>query len=87
MTNYFFFACDNAEPAALLEAALVRPSCRTFEAAVAAFAEVTLLLPVWDNVLPAADFEAVPVEELDRTLLAFLAAAVPVTLVAMDSPG
>ena len=41
-TYYFFFAWDNADPAALFDAALVRPSRNTFDAAVAAFAEVTL---------------------------------------------
>ena len=34
--------CDRALPAAVLDALLVRPSRRTFDAALAAFAEVTL---------------------------------------------
>lgn len=42
LTYYFFFgrACERALPAAVLEALLVRPSRRTFEAAEAAFLEV-----------------------------------------------
>lgn len=46
-SSHFFFLedglCDNAEPAAVFEALLVRPSRRTFEAALAAFALVTFL--------------------------------------------
>lgn len=79
----YFFRCDRAEPAALFEAALVRPSRITCEAAVAALADVTLLFPVWARVLPAAVFEACPVAVLDKTLLALLAAELLVTLVAM----
>lgn len=41
--NYFFLEglCESAEPAAVLEALLVRPSRRTFDAADAALLEVT----------------------------------------------
>ncbi len=87
--DYFFLTpcrCDNAEPAALLDAALVRPSCNTFEAAVAAFAEVTFEVCDWDNALPAAVFEFLPVEALSRTFDALWAAFAPVVLPAMAFP-
>jgi hypothetical protein len=50
--------CANALPAADLESLLVRPSLNTFDAAVAAFAEVTFSgALVCDSVLPAAVFD------------------------------
>lgn len=45
--SYFFFEgfCERALPAAVLDVLLVRPSLKTFEAAVAAFALVTFFVP------------------------------------------
>ena len=46
--NYFFLEglCDKADPAAVFDAELVRPSRSTFEAAEAALADVTLLFDI-----------------------------------------
>lgn len=75
-----FFRCAKADPAALFDAALVRPSRNTADAAVAAFAEVTLVGATCDSVLPALVLEFAPVELLCRTFDALLAALEPVTL-------
>jgi hypothetical protein len=79
----FLPACDNAEPAALFAAVLVRPSLSTFDALVAADGEVTLVLPFCESALPAADFEAAPVDGLFKTPLADFAALPLVDLVAI----
>lgn len=76
----------SADPAALLEAALVRPSRKTADAAVAAFADVALGGATCDNALPAADFDAFPVELLERTVEELFAALLPVILVAILHP-
>lgn len=73
--------CASADPAALLEAALVRPSRKTADALVAAFDEVTLGGATCDNVLPAADFDAFPVQLLERTEEEFFAALLLVIFV------
>lgn len=60
IAGYFFFEVERwarADPAALLEAALVRPSRRTLDAAVAALAEVVLFESTCAKVLPAAVFD------------------------------
>lgn len=73
-----------ARPAADFEAALVRPSRSTWEAAVTARADVCSLgAAFWVNALPAAVFEAAPVDPLDRTFDADDAAFEPVVLVAI----
>ena len=76
--------CARADPAALLEAALVRPSRKTADALVATFDEVTLGGATWDNVLPAADFDAFPVPLLERTEEEFFAALLLVIFVAIQ---
>lgn len=73
INNYRFFACERADPAALLDAVLVLPSRSTCEAFVAAECDVTLEFPAWDSALPAADLDALPVEGLDKVLLALFA--------------
>jgi hypothetical protein len=73
----------SADPAALLAAALVRPSRKTADAAVAAFADVALGGATCDNALPAADFDVFPVELLERTEEEFFAALLPVIFVAI----
>lgn len=86
----FLFAsarCASAEPAALFAATLVRPSLSTFEAAVAALAEVTFFADATcDNALPAAVLDACPVALLSRTVDALFDALLPVVFVAMTSP-
>jgi len=57
-STYFFCFCASAEPAALLDAALDRPSLRTCDALVAAFAEVTFWGETCESELPAADLDA-----------------------------
>jgi hypothetical protein len=76
----------SADPAALLEAALVRPSRKTADAAVAAFADVALGGATCDNALPAADFDAFPVELLERTEEELFATLLPVIFVAILHP-
>ena len=86
LKTYRFFVCARwarAEPAAVFDAALVRPSRRTADAEVAAFAEVTFGGETCDRELPAAVFEALPVEPLVRTADDLLAARDPVTLLPM----
>jgi hypothetical protein len=68
------FVWDRADPAALFDEALVRPSRNTFEAAVAAFGEVIFEFPFCANALPAAALDLVPVDGLDNTLEAAVAA-------------
>lgn len=73
----FFWA--KALPAADFEAALVRLSCSTFEAALAAGAEVVFFGAfTCASALPAADFDFAPVCGERRVFDAFLAAARPV---------
>ena len=72
--------CDSADPAALFDAALVRPSLRTFDALVAAPDDVTFLgAPTCESALPAAVFEFFPVEPFNKTCDALWAAFFPVT--------
>lgn len=80
--------CANALAAAVFDAAPVLPSRSTFEAAVAAFAEVdSAELRTWVSVLPAAVLDASPVFDDARTLAAAVAAFDPVVLlVAMCHP-
>lgn len=84
--GYFFFACARAEPAADLDAALVRPSLRTAEAAVAAFADVTFDGATCASELPAALFDALPVDPLERTVDDLVATLGLVTFVAIARP-
>ena len=59
----------------------MRPSRKVFEAALAAFFDVTFLGAfVCDKALPAADFELFPVEDFFKVFDALLAAFFPVTL-------
>lgn len=79
--------CDNADPAALFDAALVRPSRSTFDALDAAPDEVTLLgAATCESALPAAVFEFLPVEPFAKTCDALWAAFGPVTLLFMVYP-
>lgn len=70
-TAHFFLVvcrCESAEPAALFEAALVRPSRSTCEALDAALDDVTFLgAATCERALPAAVFEFLPVEPFERT--------------------
>lgn len=62
-------------PAADFDALLVLPSRKTFDAALAALFEVTLLGAfVWDKALPAAVLDLRPVDLLLSVFDAFLAA-------------
>jgi hypothetical protein len=87
---YFFWPvcrCDNADPAALFDAALVRPSLRTFDALDAALGDVIFLgAPTCERALPAAVFEFLPVEPFARTCDALWAAFGPVTLLFIAYP-
>jgi len=66
--------------------ALVLPSRRTCDAALAAPADVVLGGALTcDSALPAAVLEFVPVEVLRKTVDALLPARTPVTLVAINS--
>ena len=74
-------------PAADFDSLEVLPSAKTFEAAVAARAEVSLLgLLRCERALPAADFDFVEVAGLDSTFAARLATGLEVTLVAINPP-
>lgn len=84
---YFFLVCASAEPAADFDAALVLPSRRTAEAAVAAFAKVAFGGETCDRELPAALFEALPVDALERTADALRATPELVTFVAIITSG
>lgn len=64
----------------------MRPSRKTVDAAVAAFADVALGGATCDNALPAADFDAFPVELLERTEEELFAALLPVIFVAILHP-
>ena len=76
--------CDRALPAADFDAALVRPSRSTLEAAVAACADVCSWgAPFCVSALPAALLEALPVDWLDSTLEAAEAVAGRVVVVAI----
>jgi hypothetical protein len=77
--QFFFPACANALAAADFEAALVRPSRSTEDAAVAAFEDVVFAgAPVWERALAAAVLEREPVDALLRVCEALVAAFVPV---------
>jgi hypothetical protein len=76
--------CAKADPAALLEAGLVRPSLNTADAALAALADVALGGTTCDKALPAADFDAFPVEPLESTEEELFAALLPVTFVTIN---
>lgn len=84
MTYYFFVRCDRALPAADFDAAEVRPSRKTLEAALPAAREVDSL-GLWACVkaLAAAVFDALPVLEEFSTFAAAVAALEPVVLFAM----
>jgi len=72
--------CANVLPAALFESLLVLPSLKVFEAAAAAFGDVTFAgALVCDNALPAAVFDFEAVLELVKVLDALEAAFEPVT--------
>jgi hypothetical protein len=73
--------CERALPAAVLDVALVRPSDKTFEAAVAALVDVVFAGAfVCESALPAAVLDFVAVEELFNVFAALVAAFFPVTL-------
>lgn len=80
---YFFAFCANAEPAAVLAAALLLPSLSALDAAVAARGEVVLGGLTWESALPAAALEFFPALGLVSTEDACDAALLPVTFVAM----
>jgi hypothetical protein len=78
--HFFLPACDSALAAADLEAALVRPSRITDEAAVAALDDVVLAgAAVCESALAAAVFDRAPVEPLCIVRDALDAALLPVT--------
>jgi len=84
VTLYFFERCDKVLPAADFDAADVRPSRNTFDAADAAVREVDSFgLCACVNALAAAVFDALPVLEELNTFAAALAALGPVVLVAI----
>lgn len=73
--------CESALPAADFDAAEVRPSRSTFDAADAARADVrSLFVRLWVNVLPAAVRELRPVLLDASTFAAAFAAFGPVVL-------
>ena len=79
VSDYFFFLDEGlwarVLPAADFDALLVLPSRRTFDAALAALFEVTLLGAfVWDKALPAAVLDLRPVNLLRSVFDALLAA-------------
>jgi len=79
--RFFLPACESALPAADFEAALVRPSRITLEAALAAFDEVVFLgASVCESALPAAAFDLEPVEPLCSVFDALDAAFAPVVM-------
>ena len=82
VTTYFLpRACDRALAAAVFDAADVRPSRSTCEAAVAALADVfSPRVRLCVRVLAAAVFDALPVLDEFRTWEAALAAFGPVIL-------
>jgi hypothetical protein len=83
----FLRAWAKALPAADFDAAEVRPSLSTLEAAVAARADVVSFLAFdWVKALPAAAFDAFPVEEELSALAAAFAALGPVCLLAIATP-
>ena len=81
--SYFFLLlgrCVSAEPAAVFEALLDPARCKVFDAADAAFFEVTLGGAfAWDKAEPAADFADLLELELLKTLDAAEAARLLVT--------
>lgn len=74
---------ERAEAAELFDSGLVRPSRMTFEAADAAFADVTFGGATWESALPAAVLEALPVEGFVKTEEAFDAVFGPVVFLVM----
>lgn len=86
LLTYFYFLprCDNALPAAVFDAAEVRPSRNTFDAAVAARADVVSpRVRLCVKVLAAAVRDAFPMPLELRTCAAARAAFGPVILLAM----
>lgn len=78
----YFLRCESALPAADFDAAEVRPSRRTLDAALAAAREVDSRgLCACVKALAAAVFEALPVLDELSTFAAALAALGPVVLV------
>lgn len=77
---FLLLACANALAAAVFDSALVRPSRKTFDAAVAAIADVVFWLPVCASALAAAVLEFLPVSLLCSTLDATVATALLVFL-------
>jgi len=83
--RFFFSRCERAEPAALFEALLVRPSRRVFEAAEAARGEVAFFGALrWDRALPAAVFDFFPVALPRRFFDAADAAFLPVAFLGIQ---
>lgn len=84
-----FPACESALPAADLDAAPVRPSRITLEAALAAFGDVVFLgALVCERALPAAVRDFALVDPLASVFEALDAALMPVVLpLAMTAPG
>lgn len=77
-------ACESALPAAVFDAAEVRPSRRTLDAALAAAREVDSRgLCACVKALAAAVFDALPVLDEFNTFAAALAALGPVVFVAI----
>ena len=83
MPFFLSVRCDRADAAELFDSGLVRPSRITFEAADAAFAEVTFGSATWESALPAAVLEAFPVEGFVKTEEAFEAVFGPVVFLVM----
>lgn len=92
--RYFFFEgrCESALAAADFDAALVRPSPSTFDAALPALAEVLFFdAPVCESALPAAFLEAAPVDPLrsvfDAADAALLPVVFPLAIATLSSEG
>lgn len=76
----FTVRCESALPAADLDVLLVRASRRTFDAALAAFFDVTLVGALrWDRALPPAVFDFAPVDFARSVFEAAVAARFLVT--------
>jgi hypothetical protein len=84
---YYFLRCESALPAADFDAAEVRPSRSTWDAAVAARAEVrSLFVRLCVSALPAAMREFCPVLLDANTFAAARAALGPVDFDTVTSP-
>jgi len=84
VTTIYVLRCASAEPAALFDALLVRPSRNTVDAAEAALAEVTLLGDTCASALPALALEFLPVDVLVKTVEARVATFGLVTLLTIS---